>query len=299
MTAVTELGYAVLGVKDVARWRHFACDFLGLEGVDGETSKRVYLRMDFWHHRMILQEDASNDVLALGFRVAGSEEFGALFKKLKDNNVDVRVCSDDEAAERRVLQLMKLEDSLGNPLEIFEGPFVQFNKPFHPGRRMYGKFDTGAGGLGHCMMHGDRIQDAHRFYSMLGLRGGVEYRVETAPGKRDQLLFMHCNQRDHSIAFGFPGKKRINHLLVESTEFDDVAYTYSLAKEMQVPIAVELGRHSNDHAVSFYCMSPAGFLMEYGWGSRSATHQSEFYDSDFYGHQYQHDVVDADWNTVE
>ena len=299
MSVVTELGYVVLGVKDLERWKTFGTEFLGLEYVEGETPDRFYLRMDFWHHRYIIERDPIDDVRALGFRVAGADEFEQMAAKLRTNGVSVELCSPAQAEERRVLQLMKLEDSLGNPLEIFHGPLVEYNKPFHPGRRMFGSFLTGSGGAGHCMMHGAEIASAQRFYAMLGMRGGVEYRIDQKDGTRDELLFMHCNERDHSIAFGFPGKKRINHMMVESNNFNDVAYTYELAKKMKIPIAVDLGRHSNDHQFSFYMMSPSGFLMEYGWGSRDASHQSEYYLADFYGHDYQEGVVDADWNTVE
>ncbi|MEZ5167374.1 MAG: hypothetical protein R2695_13135 [Acidimicrobiales bacterium] len=27
-----------------------------------------------------------------------------------------------------------------------------------------------------------------------------------------------------------------------------------------------LGRHTNDHMISFYCESPDGFFVEFGWG---------------------------------
>lgn len=299
MSVVTELGYVVFGVKDLERWKAFGTDFLGLEAVEGETADRCYLRMDFWHHRYVLERDPVDDVLGLGFRVAGAEEFDQMMSKLTSNGVPFRLCSADEADQRRVLQLMKLEDALGNPLEIFHGPLVEHNKPFHSGRRMFGSFLTGSGGLGHCMMHGNDIVSAQRFYAMLGMRGGVEYRLDQPDGTRVELLFMHCNDRDHSIAFGFPGKKRMNHIMVESDDVNDVIYTYELAREMKIPIAVDLGRHSNDHELSFYMMSPSGFLMEYGWGSRNASHQSEYYTADFYGHNYQSDVVNSEWNTVE
>jgi hypothetical protein len=35
-----------------------------------------------------------------------------------------------------------------------------------------------------------------------------------------------------------------------------------------VPIALSLGRHPNDRMVSFYGVTPAGFLFEVGWGAR-------------------------------
>ena len=34
--------------------------------------------------------------------------------------------------------------------------------------------------------------------------------------------------------------------------------------------------------------------MEYSWGSRPASSQTEYYNADFYGHKNQPDAADAD-----
>ena len=50
-----------------------------------------------------------------------------------------------------------------------------------------------------------------------------------------------------------------------------------------------LGKHTNDHMVSFYCHSPSGLTIEYGWGGRevdNATHQIGSYASpSYWGHR--------------
>jgi hypothetical protein len=66
---------------------------------------------------------------------------------------------------------------------------------------------------------------------------------------------------------------------------DDVFFTYELVKRSEYPIAVSPGKHANDQMFSFYCISPSGFQIEIGWGGRDATHQSEYYTGDTYGHQ--------------
>ena len=146
MAQLTELGYMGIGVKDLAAWKEFATEVVGLELVDEGERGRCYLRMDYWHHRLVLHEDRSDDVLYLGWRVAGGEEFAEMQQQLSAAGIRFRVGSEEEAAERRVLEILKLEDPDGHPTEIFHGPEVQFAKPFHPGRRMHGRFKTGAGG---------------------------------------------------------------------------------------------------------------------------------------------------------
>jgi len=286
MYGVTELGYLALGAKDMAHWRVFAGDFLGLEVVDGSNSAEAFLRMDFWHHRFILEEGPVDDVTAIGLRVSDDDAFEKLASRLGEEGIVHRICSNDEAERRRVLRLMKLQDPDGHPLEIFHGPLVEFNKPFHPGRRMYGQFVTGDAGLGHIQMAGVDIARFLKFYRVLGMPGDIEYKAELAPGKISELAFVHTSGRElqHVIAYGFNGTKRMNHIMIESNSIDDVLYTYEMAKQTGIEIVLDLGRHSNDFQYSFYCMSPSGYMMEYGWGSRPAPVQSEYYAADFYGH---------------
>jgi 2,3-dihydroxyethylbenzene 1,2-dioxygenase len=298
MSDVTELGYMVLGVSDMEAWARYAGDFLGLEVSPQDAQGRRFLRMDAWHHRFILQPDPCDDLLALGLRVADGEAFAALQATLRDHGVAHEVCGPDESEARQVLALLRLKDPLGNPIEVFHGPHVQYGRPFHPGRGMYGRFRTGAGGLGHCMLGGTDIAGLKTFYGKLGLRGDVEYKLELSPGQRTDFLFLHCNSRDHTIAFGFPSQRRLNHVMIESDCFDDVPYTHALAEKLGVPISIKLGKHSNDHQYSFYCLTPSGWMMEYGWGARDASPQTEYYHEDVYGHQFVPEVVDRTWSRI-
>ncbi len=299
MTAITELGYMAIGVKSLSRWKDFAAEILGLEVVDEGEPGRCYLRMDSWHHRFIVEEDGSDDLKCLGLRVAGPEEFDGMRKQLAEAGIRHQACSRAEAEDRHVLELLKLEDNNGNPLEIFHGPHVQYSKPFHPGRRMYGRFATGTGGLGHCIIRNHDLAATYRFYRQLGMRGGIEYKIPTPDGQTLEALFMHCNDRDHTVAFGLGGSKRINHVMIESDTFDDLAYTYELVQKRNIPIGITLGKHSNDHQYSFYFLNPSGWLIEYGWGSRPASHQSEYYQEDFYGHEFQPHVLKPTWDALE
>ena len=132
MTQITELGYLGLGVSSIEDWKHYAADVIGLEVVDGDVPGRCFLRMDNWHHRIALEQDGTDDLTYLGLRVAGAEEFREMREQLETAGIEVRTGSSEEAAERHVLAVMKLEDPSGTPIEIFHGPHVQPNKPFHP-----------------------------------------------------------------------------------------------------------------------------------------------------------------------
>ena len=62
--------------------------------------------------------------------------------------------------------------------------------------------------------------------------------------------------------------KRLSHLMFEVRELDDVGRTHSLCDERGVIVTKALGRHTNDRMFSFYCQTPSGFELEYGWGGR-------------------------------
>jgi 2,3-dihydroxybiphenyl 1,2-dioxygenase len=293
MVQVTELGYLKLGVKDLSRWKAFAGEVLGVEVADGSRPDRAYLRMDYWHHRVVLEENALDDLMVLGLRVAGQDEFCEIAKRLEGAGVPLRMGSFEEAFERHVLEVMMLEDPSGYAIEIFHGPKVLADKPFYPGRRMHGPFKTGTGGLGHAMIRETvGYEKTYAFYKLLGMRGGVEYRIPV-PGlnRPADLVFLHCNDRDHTLAFGGPGKKRINHLMFEVEDFNDVGLAYETVRKAGIPVGIQPGRHSNDQMYSFYFMNPSGFMSEIGWGARSSTHQSEYYQRDISGHEAVPGVV--------
>lgn len=283
--SVTELGYIGIGVKDMSAWRTFASDILGMEyyEVDGAAK----LRMDYWHHRILLQRHQEDDLLYTGYRVAGPEEFLMMQDQLSQCGVPFQLASPAEVRDRCVLELIKLEDPAGVPIEIFHGPRVDRHKPFWPGRGMHGKFVTGSGGLGHVIIREAGVEKSYRFYhEALGMRGSVEAQVDA----EHQVIFMHCNQhgtqRDHAVAFGIGRmKKRIHHLMVEVDSMDDVGLAYDLARRNKVPILLAPGKHANDKALSFYMQTPSGWFCEYGYGGAAPEEQSEFNVKDIWGHE--------------
>ncbi len=286
MTEVTELGYVGVGVSDLAAWRQFAGEILGLEVVMDDDSGCCYLRNDYWHHRFVLYPDGSDDLAFLGLRVAGPVEFAAMQEQLRAAGIAFRVGAAAEAEERRVLEVMKLEDPDGNPIEIFHGPLVHYHRPFYPGRGMHGRFVTGSGGCGHSLIRQRDMEAGTRFYRALGMRGSVEYKLQLGE-IRAEPVFMHCGTRDHAIAFGVGAPdRRLNHIMLEVDNHDDVGLTYDRVRDAGIDVPIDLGKHSNDHMFSFYMRSPSGFMIEYGFGARHATHQSEYYETDVFGHKF-------------
>ena len=289
MNGITELGYVRYGVANLAEWEEFARNILALEVCKEPDDPRLYLRMDYWHHRFILEENKADDLLASGLRVAGREEFREMQRQLDEAKIAFQVADPQQAAAERVLELMYLEDPAGNPIEIFHGPQIDSHKPFHPGRGIHGRFLTDEGGAGHMILRHYDMDATYDFYRTLGMRGDIEYRLPRPDGATADLMFMHCNSRDHTFAFGdfgAPGAKRVNHLMLEYDNLDDVFLTYGLVQDSKYPVRVTPGRHANDRMFSFYFEGPSGWMIEIGYEGRPATYQSEYYTRDTYGHDY-------------
>ena len=275
-----------LGVSDLTAWKAFASQILGLEVVDTKDDKKSFLRMDYWHHRITLVEDGRDDLLVTGLRVARHEDFVSVAERLRNAGVKVRIGSEAEAEERHVLEVMMVDDPNGFAVEIFHGPHVQFDKPFFPGRRMHGRFQTGPGGLGHLMQSQTAgLDKTYEFYRLLGMTGGIEYKMPL-PGmpKPVPLMFLHCNVRQHTLAFAGPGEKRINHMMFEVDNISDVGLTHDLVARAGVPVVIQPGSHANDQMFSFYFKNPSGFMNDIGWGGRESQAQSEYFEGDTFGH---------------
>jgi extradiol dioxygenase len=58
----------------------------------------------------------------------------------------------------------------------------------------------------------------------------------------------------------------MHHLMLEVGSIDDVGTGLDIVNERSIPLAMSLGRHTNDHMTSFYVRTPSGFEIEYGTG---------------------------------
>jgi 2,3-dihydroxyethylbenzene 1,2-dioxygenase len=284
MVGVTELGYIGLNISDADAWKDYASQCIGLEVLDDGEVDRFYLRMDNWHHRFIMHTGENDDLAYMGWRVAGEPDLREMERVLAENGVDFRVATQEENDERRVLGHLKLKDPAGVPVEIFYGPRVDLHLPFHPGRRMHDRFVTGNSGIGHCLIASDDQRASYEFYQMLGLRGSIEYHLGT-PGGIIKPIFMHCNDRQHSLAFGVPSNdKLLNHMMLEYADMNDLGASHDIIRKREIPVALQLGKHANDKALTFYSVSPSGWLMELGWGGCKPEPQQSYHHLDVFGH---------------
>lgn len=271
MARVRALGYIGIGARDLPAWERFATEVLGLAVSERGPDGTLFLRMDEYHYRIIVQPDERDDLAFMGWEVADEAALTALAAQLQAQGVEVRRGTKEECAARQVVGLIKFDDPNGIAEEAYYGPLLDYLTPFTSPRGV--RFETGVMGMGHVTMVVEDLQASLRFYQEgLGMRVSdwVQPQPERGAASTLNLVFLHCNPRHHTLAF-WEGKlpKRIHHFMLQTQTVDAVGQAYDLCQDRGIPIVMSLGRHTNDHMLSFYLGTPSGFAVEYGWGART------------------------------
>jgi len=268
---VRGLGYLGLGVSDLDAWRAFATGVIGLQDNGTAADGAVQLRMDELARRFLVYGTGEDDVRFIGLEVRDAAELAAVAARLANAAVEVTQATAEERRARDVADFVRCRDPDGLDVEIYYGPKVEYSAPFVSPRAI-GGFVTGEQGLGHAVLTVRDVVAARRFYEEL-LGFSVSDFITMRMGRGEiELVFLHCNPRHHTIALvplPMPPPKRLHHFMLQAHRLDDVGATLYLARDKGVPLTAELGRHTNDHMVSFYMRTPSGFEMEFGWGART------------------------------
>jgi 2,3-dihydroxybiphenyl 1,2-dioxygenase len=257
---VQALGYVGVRCKSLEDWASYGQNFLGLQRIDKSRASMAF-RMDDRKQRLVVDADGGQGIGFFGWEVTDGAAIDAIGAKLEKHGTKVARGSRALADERHVKDLIVASDPAGNRLEFFHGAATA-SDPFRPGRNISG-FRTGPLGMGHVVMHFERLADVMPFYQDILEFKLSDYWVRPFPG-----YFFHVNPRHHSFAMMETGKNMVHHLMVELYSFDDVGQGYDLALGDPEKIAVTLGRHSGDYMTSFYTYNPSGFMVEYGWGGQ-------------------------------
>lgn len=255
---VKSLGYVGVHATDLDDWRAFATGVFAMQAEASTTG--VALRMDDKQQRILIHRSDRNAGAYFGWELDGAAELDAAAAHLEAHGVKVNRAQPAEFESRRVAGMLWFEDPLRNRMELFYG-LADAQRPFEPARPMSG-FRTGALGLGHAVLTVPSADALLPFY-----RDVLGFRVSDYTKQPFNAVFLHVNARHHSLALLETGQTGWHHVMVEVLSVDDVGKAYDVALERN-SVAVTLGRHTNDHMLSFYARSPSGFMMECGWGGR-------------------------------
>ncbi|MEU8464089.1 VOC family protein [Streptomyces sp. NPDC029003] len=293
---IRALGYLRIETADLPAWRTYVLDLLGMTEAPGSTPDRLDVRIDDRVHRLRFLAGEQDRLLAAGFELADARALEEAAAELEAAGHPVEQADAATLADRRVRGLIHCQDPSGNPLELYWG-HAQDHSPL---AAPYGnRFVTGELGLGHVVLPAPETEATLDFYEdLLGFQLRDSMRlppaaVPTGPPGRDfhWMHFLSPNRRHHSLGL-YPGAlpPGIVHFMVEAEKLDDVGYCLDRMNRAGIPIASTLGRHSNDHMVSFYAQAPGGFQVEFGWDGLlvdPATWTAKEITADsFWGHQW-------------
>jgi len=268
--SICALGYVVITATDVAPWRSFACDVLGLMAGAARADGALALRLDDRPFRLLVQSAATDGFGAIGLECADAAAWRAVLAKATAAGVTVTHGDAALAKSRCVAELACFADPAGNAIELYHGRMTDY-APFVSPAGVSG-FLTGNLGMGHAVLPALALGDAVDFYKgVLGFDDTDRISVPVTPdpdGPAITVRFLHCgNPRHHTVALAdMPAPSGAVHIMLEALTMADVGRAYYRAKAAGHHISATLGEHANDRVFSFYVRSPAGFDVEFGFG---------------------------------
>lgn len=285
---VDRLGYLGFDASDVDAWSRYANNTLGMmTAAKGKDSDRYRLDSRAW--RLAVHRGEADDISYAGFEAADAAAFNSTAERLRQMGYQVTNETDDLKADRGVIDLVSVIDPSGVRIEVYYGATELFEVPFVSPAGV-SSFVTGEQGFGHIVLATPDLEKSIEFYvDGLGMELSDIIDWDLGPGGKHKLHFFNCNRRHHSMALlHAPAPKRIHHFMIESASLDDVGRAID-RMERDSLILLTFGRHTNDHMYSFYGITPSGFAVEFGCGSRDVDRSWSVvrYDSiSMWGHKF-------------
>src|SRR5438045_2545655 len=113
---VSALGYVGFEVSDLAAWRRYATEFLGLMYVS--TADDLRFRTDSRAWRIAALKGSRDDLAFLGLEFPDAAALAAVAAQLKAIDIDARL-DKDLARQRGVNEVLTCTDPSGVPVEIY------------------------------------------------------------------------------------------------------------------------------------------------------------------------------------
>jgi 2,3-dihydroxybiphenyl 1,2-dioxygenase len=270
--SISNLGYVVLGVSDLAKWEHFAVDIVGAAIGQRDGERSIGLRMDEYEQRVQLVKSRDDDLVAAGWDLTSETQLEQFVRDLRQKDVAIRDGGRELAAERRVERVFICDDPNGVAHELYYGLWTApMSEPFRSKVLTNAGFETGRLGVGHFLQIARNYDESVAFYrDLLGLRitDYIRQKDFAGPGMDIEVTFLHAAAgRHHSAAVtALPFPKRIHHLMFQMQSMNDVGLALDRCVASGVRVLHGLGHHANNRSTSFYVESPSGFAFEFAWG---------------------------------
>jgi 3,4-dihydroxy-9,10-secoandrosta-1,3,5(10)-triene-9,17-dione 4,5-dioxygenase len=281
---VHSLGYVRIASPQVERWRSFCTDVLGLMPVDGPDDDAAHFRIDAHPPRLVVAPGSSPGLQAIGFEVRDRRELARMAAAVAAAGIEVIDGTSEECASRQVTGLARFTDPGGAPVELFYGPVLDHV----PVRTPFGtQFVTAAGGMGHVVYGSPTGRESVDFY--VDVLGFLERNTMSTP--LGDMWFMSPNERHHTLGIlSSESPFQLFHVFFEVASIDDLGLALDrIRADGSAHLMQSLGRHTNDHMISFYVYTPDFSAVELGWGGPSAQRDEPTYaitKGEFWGHEF-------------
>lgn len=295
--AINSLGYIGVHCSDTKAWQAYGQQVLGMQDVTSKLdkgNKSLYLKMDDRPFRVVVVPAGEDRFGFCGWECNSEQELADTLNTLQQAGVGVEEASAAEAAERCVHKLFRFADPDGNRHELYWGVISDFCRLVSPVG--VSGFVTGEQGMGHVVLPAPNFDAMIGFFRDtlgFGLSDLMNIRFSDDPNEPvKRLWFMHCNSRHHSLGlFEMDHPAGCVHTMFEVESIDEVGLCEDRRIAHDIKLSATLGRHANDHMVSFYMQSPGGFDIEYGAEGRVIDNWDEYsvFEStvpSFWGHDF-------------
>jgi 2,3-dihydroxybiphenyl 1,2-dioxygenase len=262
------MGYIVVGSRKFEEWKRFATEAIGLH-LACDSGDTLAFRMDDHARRLIIENDPSEDVQAIGWHLDDERVLEILLSRLASRGVTPERIEGNEARDRGVDALHRFKGPKGLLIELFTQPVLD-DRPLDI--RTSG-FVVGRSGMGHVSLMSQEPARNIAFWQEL-LDARLSDTIDLARGNKVvmQVSFLRVNQRHHSVAIAATTsgsidmfRTRIQHLNLEVATIDDLSDAFNRCKKMGYKLTRNIGQHPNDKELSFYVSTPSGFELEIGW----------------------------------
>lgn len=261
------MGYAVIESRRLDAWQKLLGDCLGMQA-EKVGASNLRCRMDERRCRFLMRNGGAEDLAALGMELMDEQAHRTVMQRLQAEGIAVEKIEGEEAELRGVARFWRFRGPKKLSIEIYFEPLEAAAPP----KLTVSGFVTGDQGFGHAAFVTRQPERTLAFWKrVFDIRYSDELH-QSISGVPLDFVFLRFNRRHHSIALASTPKIRLNpirtqpqHIEVQAASLNDIGTVYRRCKEMKFPIAMGVGQHANDKAVSFYVRTPSGFDIEYGW----------------------------------
>ncbi len=243
MIKAKRLRYARFTTPDLGRQVDYYRQVIGL-GVIAQDADRAFLATEAGQVALVLERGSTVSLSALALDLAPAADLGDVVRRLGEQGVLAKLCSDMGPGGG---QVARLTDPEGRSLELHVSEYFAANREPPPGVNPLK--------LGHVACYTADPQAVSKYYGeTLGFR--ISDWIE------DRFVFMRCGYEHHAVNFARGEQVRMHHMAFELRDAAHMHRACDILGGQKIPILWGPVRHGPGHNVAIYHRDPDGHVVE-------------------------------------